>query len=197
MSLKSVTGSGGAISAALCLRPGRRDGGEGGWGIDELVPDHACKLSPRGRVTSSCGMMGAAYSLSSCPASCRCRSHAERRFKLDRGLNHISAAWMSCLCTEAQTTGYQIKTQGPIFHSPFFISHHPFLFSQSLLAPFLSFRLALFLPRAPTLFSPLLPVSLRLLRQGDPGVSTQEPARWAVQTTGKMFHFFFSSTSSE
>lgn len=32
-------------------------------GIDELVADHANKLSPQGRVTFSCGMMEAAYPL--------------------------------------------------------------------------------------------------------------------------------------
>lgn len=41
MSLKSVTGSGAAISAAPWLQMGRRDGGEGR--NDELVLDHACK----------------------------------------------------------------------------------------------------------------------------------------------------------
>lgn len=74
-----------------------------------------------------------------------------RRFELDRELNHIAAAWMSWLCAEAQTVGYQIRTQGLFFHSPFFISHHLFLFSQPFLT---SYCLALLLSLAPTLLPP-------------------------------------------
>lgn len=84
-----------------------------------------------------------------------------RRFELDRELNHISAAWMSWLCAEAQTVGYQIRTEGLFFQSPFSISHHLFLFSQSLLARFclsvlLCFFLSLQLSSRPSSFSPPL-----------------------------------------
>lgn len=67
MSLKSVTGSGGVISATLCLQTGRRDRGRGG--NDELELDQAYKLILQGRVTFSCGIMEAAYCLSSLQAT--------------------------------------------------------------------------------------------------------------------------------
>lgn len=68
-------------------------------------------------------------------ASCFFRSHMGGRFELDRELNHITAAWMSWLRTDAQTVGYQIRTQGLFFHlllPSLFVYHHLFLFSQSL-----------------------------------------------------------------
>lgn len=99
-------------------------------------------------------------------------------------------AWMSWHRTEAQTVGYQIKTQGSFFHSPLFISRHLLLFFNHCSARFcLSVLLCFFLALCSTPLSPLL--SLSLWRRGDPGVSSKKPARWVVQTTGKMFHFFF------
>lgn len=64
---------------------------------------------------------------------------------------------VSCPCVEAQIVGYHIKTQRILLHSPLFTSHHLFHFSQSMLAPFLFFSLALFL--FPTLFSLSLSLS--------------------------------------
>lgn len=117
------------------------------------------------------------------------RLHAGKRFELDRELNHISAPWMSWLCAEAQTVGYQIRTQGLLFQSAFFFSH------QHVSHSFLSFCLALILslargssPSPPRRLSPVSP-----WRRGvTPGASSQEPVRRVVQTTGKI-----SSTSSE
>lgn len=80
-----------------------------------------------------------------------------RRFELDRELNHISPAWMSWLCAEAQTVGYQIRTQGLSFHSPFLL-FSPSLFSflsHSLpLSVSLCFFLSLQLSSYPSFFSP-------------------------------------------
>lgn len=56
--------------------------------------------------------------------------------------HHISAPWMSWLCAEAQTVGYQIRTQGLLFQSTFFFSHRHVSHS------FLSFCLALILSLA-------------------------------------------------
>ena len=159
------------------------DGAQG----DELVPDHACKLSPRGLTTFSPGARWkeAADSLPSSssssssssprrPRSLFSRSHMGGRFELDRELNHVSPAWMSWLCAER--------------HKLPDISWEHSLSSPSLPLfsitprPFMSFCLSLSLLLFPPLFLP---------RRGDPGVSSQEPARCFVQTSGKMFHFFF------
>lgn len=115
--------------------------------------------------------------------------HAGKRFELDRELNHISAPWMSWLCAETQTVGFQIRTQGLLFQSTFFFSH------QHVSRSFLSFCFALILslargssPSPPRRLSPVSP-----WRRGvTPGASSQEPVRRVVQTTGKI-----SSTSSE
>lgn len=92
-----------------------------------------------------------------------------RRFELDRELNHISAAWMSWLCAEAQTVGYQIRTQGLFFFFPPlpFLSFSPSLSLFSIVArPFRSFCLALLLSLTPALFPPLLLVSFSLSETG-------------------------------
>lgn len=194
MSLKSVTGSGGVISAALCLQMGRRDGSEGG--NDELVLDHACKLSPQGHITFSCGTMEAAYSFSALLLSCPLRrhqtppvvffwSHMGWRFELDRELNHISTPWMchgSAQRHKPLDISLEHRGSFSIPLSLFITISFSFLnhFSRSA-----SFSLCDSLP-TPPFFS-----SLSLWRRGDPGVSSQEPVRRVVQTTGKMFHFFF------
>lgn len=61
------------------------------------------------------------------------RSHMGRGFELDRELNHISPAWMSWLLAEAQTVGYEIRTQGLLFSPiPFLRFSFSFL-NQSVL----------------------------------------------------------------
>lgn len=68
-----------------------------------MMLDHACKLSPQGRITFSRGTKAAAYCLSplsSCsvlsslqaPVVFSLRSHMDRRFEPDRELNHICAS---------------------------------------------------------------------------------------------------------
>lgn len=197
VSLKTVTGSGGAISAALCLRSGqqgRRDEGWGGGGSDELLLDHACKLGPRGRVTFSRGTMEAAHSLPvlSSPQAPGVlvvffffsRSHMGSRFELDRELNHVPAAWMSWLCAEAQTVGYQIRARGLFFHSPFF-RFSPSLSLFSITArPFLSCSAPPFPPSLPPLFGDGVTRESRLSAVGCPDNRENVP-------------FLFASTSSE
>lgn len=163
--------------------------------------DHACKLGPQGHITFSCGTKAAACCLSPL-SSCSVLSSLQAAVVFSSGhtwtgdlsLTESSItsplAWMSWHRTEAQTVGYQIKTQGSFFHSSLFISRHLLLFFNHCSARFcLSVLLCFFLALCSTPLSPRL--SLSLWRRGDPGVSSQKPARWVVQTTGKMFHFFF------
>lgn len=139
MSLKTVTGSGGVISTALCLRMGRRDGDEGGGGVGMRSWSWTTRINS---AFGSCNLLlwhyGSSLILSPLVSLQAqgllvvffLQSHMSRRSELDHELNHISAAWMSWMCAEPQTVGYQIRTQGLFFHSTsYHLSHpsHPFL----------------------------------------------------------------------
>lgn len=154
VSLKSLSGSGGVISAALCRHTGKRDGGKGGWGMMSW-----CWIM---RVNSALRVIEPSlvawwkqpivqYLSAPHRFPVLCFSHTWAG-ELSLTKSSITSP-LSCPCVEAQIVGYHIKTQWIFLHSPLFTSHHLFHFSQSMLAPLLFFSLALFLFLAQTLFS--------------------------------------------
>lgn len=91
---------------------------------------------------------------------------------------------MSWLCTKHKPLDIRLEHRA-LFPLSFF--HFSFLNHSSPISVFLScsasFSRFNSLPTSPSLsFSS---------ETGDPGPLSQEPVRWVVQTTGKMFHFFF------
>lgn len=115
------------------------------------------------------------------------RLHMGKRFELDRELNHISAPWMSWLCAEAQTVGYQIRTQGLLFQSTFFFSH------QHVSHSFLSFCLALILSLAQGSFPPSSSTTLSRLpvkTGGDPGCLVSGTSAAGCSDNRENFFYF-------
>lgn len=109
--------------------------------------------------------MEAAYSFAALLLSCPLRrhqallvvfsvTHGQEIWAWPRAQSHLHSLDMSWLCTEVQTAGYQIRTQGLFFHSTPFVYHHLFLFSQSLFA--LCFFLSLLLSSYSSSFYPSL-----------------------------------------
>lgn len=197
MSLKSVTGSGGVISTTLCLQTGSQDGGKGGWQWWAGAGPCVCKLSPQGHKTFSCGMMETTYSLSALlPPSalqasgllcCFSVTHGQEIWAWPRAQSHLS-----CLDVMAVRRGTNCWisdwSTGPLFLTISF----SFLNHSSPVYVFLSCSASF--SHSSSLFPALLLLLFSLVslrRRGDPGVSSQESVRWVVQTTGKMFHFFF------
>lgn len=108
MSLKSVAGSGGVISPALCIKTGRRDGAEGGWGTMSWcwimrvnwalgVTDPSLVAWWRQPIESLCSPPVLSFPLLQAPLPCCLSpSHMGRTFELDQELNHISTLMPVC-----------------------------------------------------------------------------------------------------
>lgn len=173
-----------------------------------MMLDHACKLGPQGHITFSCGTKAAARCLSPL-SSCSVLSSLQAAVVFsfghtwtgDLSLTESSItsplAWMSWHRTEAQTVGYQIKTQGSFFHSSLFISRHLLLFFNHCSARFcLSVLLCFF--SCSLLDSPLTPPLPLPLETGWPGCLVSETSTVGCSDNRENvpFLFFFSSTTS-
>lgn len=121
----------------------------------------------------------------SCCFSAFLQLHVAERSEPDRG--HIHTAWMSRLCAEAQTAGYQIRTQGATFPIHFLLFST--LFSITPPPPLPCFSLCLPLTPKPPLSKP--PLLLFSLKTGVTRVSRlRNQCGWVCSDNRENFFYF-------